>query len=160
MRKRLHLALSLVIAAVLLVAVLQIFVWSAHAGTSMEFTNSEADLTLQKMNAMDSGMFMAPARPGNDNPAALAQPPVFQASASKSIEASESQYQSALATLPLRFIPNSGQTDPTVHYTVKGAGHTLFFTPDEVVFSAVRETDSGCNLFTGAPGFCRCQPAA
>jgi uncharacterized repeat protein (TIGR01451 family) len=158
MRKKLHLALSLVIAAVLLVAVQQIFVWSAHAGTSMEFTNTEADLTLQKMNAMDSGMFMAPARAGNDNPAALAQPQVFQASASKSIEASESQYQSALARLPLRFIPNSGQIDSNVHYTVKGAGHTIFFTPEEVVFSAVQEADSGLTSSQVRLGFVGANP--
>ncbi len=37
---------------------------------------------------------------------------------------------SALA-LPLRFIPNVGQTDSAVQFTVRGAGHTLFFTPVE-----------------------------
>jgi len=46
-----------------------------------------------------------------------------------------------LTDLPLRFIANAGQTDPAVNFTVKGAGHTLFFTQDEVVFSAVREVE-------------------
>jgi len=48
-----------------------------------------------------------------------------------------------LGDLPLRFIPNAGQTDAVVRYTVKGAGHTLFFTPKEVVFAAVGERESG-----------------
>jgi hypothetical protein len=43
----------------------------------------------------------------------------------------------ALMQLPLRFIANAGQTDPEVRFTVKAAGQTIFFTPDEVVFSAV-----------------------
>jgi uncharacterized repeat protein (TIGR01451 family) len=40
--------------------------------------------------------------------------------------------------LPLRFIANRGQSGPEVRFTVQGAGHTLFFTSQEVVFSAVR----------------------
>ena len=35
--------------------------------------------------------------------------------------------------LPLSFVPNIGQTDPTVHFQVWGMGGTLFFTPGEVV---------------------------
>jgi uncharacterized repeat protein (TIGR01451 family) len=45
--------------------------------------------------------------------------------------------------LPLRFIANAGQTDPAVCFTVKGAGHTLFFTSEEVVLSAVQEGEGG-----------------
>lgn len=45
--------------------------------------------------------------------------------------------------LPLRFIANRGQTDSEVRFTVQGAGHTLFFTPREVVFSAVRGAEDG-----------------
>jgi uncharacterized repeat protein (TIGR01451 family) len=41
-----------------------------------------------------------------------------------------------LFNLPLRFIANAGQADPAVRFTVKGAGHTIFFTEEEVVFSA------------------------
>jgi len=48
-----------------------------------------------------------------------------------------------LANLPLRFIANAGQTDPAVLYTVKGAGHTLYFTQDEVVFAGRGETSAG-----------------
>jgi len=43
----------------------------------------------------------------------------------------------ALLALPLRFVPNAGQTDPSVRFTVQGAGHTFFFTPQEIVFTAV-----------------------
>ena len=45
----------------------------------------------------------------------------------------------AFLSLPLRFVANAGQTHPTVHFTVKGAGHTLFFTEEGVVFSAAQE---------------------
>ena len=43
----------------------------------------------------------------------------------------------ALLALPLRFVPNAGQTDPSVRFTVQGAGHSFFFTPQEIVFTAV-----------------------
>ncbi|WP_324630249.1 DUF7948 domain-containing protein [Phormidium sp. CCY1219] len=46
------------------------------------------------------------------------------------------QLQNQFSTLPLSFITNAGQFDPDVQFQVKGAGHTLFFTPEEVVFSA------------------------
>ena len=42
----------------------------------------------------------------------------------------------ALANLPLSFVANAGQEDPTVRFTVRGAGHTIFFTEQEIVFSA------------------------
>jgi hypothetical protein len=43
--------------------------------------------------------------------------------------------QTALAQLPLRFIPNQGQTDPMVKFHVHSLGGSLFFSPKEVVFS-------------------------
>ncbi|MBE7550852.1 MAG: hypothetical protein HS126_07220 [Anaerolineales bacterium] len=43
--------------------------------------------------------------------------------------------QTTLARLPLRFIPNQGQTDPAVKFHVHGLGGSLFFSPKEVVFS-------------------------
>ncbi|MCT7967740.1 SBBP repeat-containing protein [Laspinema sp. D1] len=46
-----------------------------------------------------------------------------------------------LGQLPLSFIPNAGQYDPTVNFTVRGASHGIFFTPDEVVFSAAAQPD-------------------
>jgi hypothetical protein len=52
-------------------------------------------------------------------------------------EATRERVGQALFNLPLRFIANAGQTDPAVHFVVKGAGHTIFFTEEEVVFSAV-----------------------
>jgi uncharacterized repeat protein (TIGR01451 family) len=56
-----------------------------------------------------------------------------EADGSRSTEGAARQ---ALFNLPLRFIANAGQTDPAVRFTVKGAGHTLFFTEEEVVFAA------------------------
>jgi uncharacterized repeat protein (TIGR01451 family) len=51
-------------------------------------------------------------------------------------EAATQQGESeVLANLPLRFVPNTGQDDPAVHFTVQGPGHTLFFTEEGVVFS-------------------------
>jgi uncharacterized repeat protein (TIGR01451 family) len=55
--------------------------------------------------------------------------------------ASRERLNQALFNLPLRFVANAGQTDPAVRFTVKGAGHTLFFTQEEVVFSAVQEVE-------------------
>jgi len=48
---------------------------------------------------------------------------------------SQAHSESSL-NLPLRFIANAGQTDPAVRFTAKGAGYTLFFAEDQVVFSA------------------------
>lgn len=42
----------------------------------------------------------------------------------------------ALGNLPLRFIANAGQAGPAVRFTVKGAGQAIFFTDQEIVFSA------------------------
>ena len=45
--------------------------------------------------------------------------------------------------LPLSFITNAGQMDPAVRFQVKGAGHTIFFTPDEVVFRVTSRGEEG-----------------
>src|SRR5260370_31000811 len=37
--------------------------------------------------------------------------------------------------LPLAFEANQGQTDPRVNFLSRGAGYSLFLTPDEVVLS-------------------------
>jgi len=49
------------------------------------------------------------------------------------------QIKATLPQLPLSFIANVGQTDPAVGFHVKGAGHTIFFTTKEVVFSAAQQ---------------------
>ena len=41
----------------------------------------------------------------------------------------------------LHFVPNAGQTDDVVRFIVRGSGHTIFFTPDEVVFGAVHQVE-------------------
>ena len=43
--------------------------------------------------------------------------------------------------LPLHFIENVGQTDPTVRYLAAGVRQTLFFTPSGIVFSARRRLE-------------------
>jgi hypothetical protein len=44
--------------------------------------------------------------------------------------------QAQIYALPLSFIPNAGQVDPSVAYTVTGHRSTLYFTPDAVVIAA------------------------
>ena len=56
-------------------------------------------------------------------------------------EIDAAQIQATLAKLPLSFVANAGQTHPAVRFHVRGAGHTIFFTPEEVVFSASQEVD-------------------
>jgi VCBS repeat-containing protein len=49
--------------------------------------------------------------------------------------------------LPLSFVPNAGQTDSDVRFTVRSFGGTLFFTPQEVVVSLPRaDPDPPCVL--------------
>jgi hypothetical protein len=44
--------------------------------------------------------------------------------------------QASYGQIPLSFIANTGQTDPNVKFQVKGAGHSIFFTPNEIAFVA------------------------
>ncbi|MGB7713039.1 MAG: SBBP repeat-containing protein [Microcoleus sp.] len=44
--------------------------------------------------------------------------------------------QASYGQVPLSFIANTGQTDPAVKFQVKGAGHSIFFTPNEITFIA------------------------
>lgn len=55
--------------------------------------------------------------------------------------AQSSRPQASPAQLLLNFVVNAGQADPVVRFYVKGAGHTVFFTPAEVVFSAGRQAE-------------------
>ncbi|HEX6289758.1 MAG TPA: SBBP repeat-containing protein [Herpetosiphonaceae bacterium] len=41
----------------------------------------------------------------------------------------------SLANLPIAFVPNVGQTDPSVEFQAQGLGGTLFFTPDQIVLT-------------------------
>jgi uncharacterized repeat protein (TIGR01451 family) len=52
--------------------------------------------------------------------------------------------------LPLSFVPNQGQTDPSVRFQAHGAGGTLFFTPNEVVLSL--PIDSVASATNDQPG--------
>jgi len=44
-----------------------------------------------------------------------------------------------LMKLPLVFIPNQGQADPSVLFQAKAEGHTIFFTRDNVVLATVKD---------------------
>ena len=41
----------------------------------------------------------------------------------------------AYANLPLSFVPNAGQTDPSVRYYAQAGGRSFYFTKDKAVFS-------------------------
>jgi uncharacterized repeat protein (TIGR01451 family) len=60
--------------------------------------------------------------------------------------------------LPLRFVPNQGQTDEAVLYTVKSAGQTLFFTQDEVVFQALQGEGAATKASITRLGFVGANP--
>ncbi|MEG4916046.1 DUF7948 domain-containing protein, partial [Microcoleus sp. B7-D4] len=49
---------------------------------------------------------------------------------------SSQNQQASYGQIPLSFIANAGQTDPNVKFQVKGAGHSIFFTPNEISFVA------------------------
>jgi hypothetical protein len=48
--------------------------------------------------------------------------------------------QASLATLPLAFEANQGQTDPQVKYMARGNGYTVFLTANETVFAMSSQT--------------------
>jgi uncharacterized protein (TIGR03437 family) len=50
------------------------------------------------------------------------------------IPAAASQREAELLNLPLTFVANQGQTDPTVNFLSRGDGYALFLTPDSAVF--------------------------
>jgi hypothetical protein len=56
------------------------------------------------------------------------------------LDAMEETVQAQIYALPLSFIPNVGQLDPNIAFTVTGRGSTLYFTSNAVVITA-REGD-------------------
>ena len=53
--------------------------------------------------------------------------------------------QAAYGKLPVSFVPNAGQLDPEVKYHVRGVGYSAFFTPSEVVFSFLANSQNADN---------------
>jgi uncharacterized repeat protein (TIGR01451 family) len=122
MKSILLLLLSIIFAFVAAVVTLQFLSWSNQNDTTSLISPGISSQALQNDDKNQSHVVM----------------PAVQS------ETNENLFSKAflmLTDLPLRFIANAGQTDPAVNFTVKGAGHTLFFTQNEVVFSAVREVD-------------------
>jgi Beta-propeller repeat len=52
---------------------------------------------------------------------------------------SSQNQQTSYGQIPLSFIANAGQTDPNVKFQVKGAGHSIYFTPNEITFTAFQK---------------------
>jgi hypothetical protein len=71
--------------------------------------------------------------------------PIFDASSLATLpEPDPTTYRrvgEAFFNLPLRFIANAGQTNLAARFIVKGVGHAIFFTEEEVVFSAMQEVE-------------------
>lgn len=65
---------------------------------------------------------------------ASAQPVVAAAKQTPALSA-RGRVQASLATLPLAFEANQGQTDPTVKYMARGNGYTVFLTANDTVFA-------------------------
>ncbi|WP_341740029.1 SBBP repeat-containing protein, partial [Microcoleus sp. CAWBG640] len=56
--------------------------------------------------------------------------------------------QASYGQIPLSFIANAGQTDPNVKFQVKGAGHSIYFTPNEITFTAFQTPTEPGNAAT------------
>ena len=56
--------------------------------------------------------------------------------------------QTSYGQIPLSFIANTGQTDPNVKFQVKGAGHSIYFTPNEITFTAFQKPNEPGNQAT------------
>ncbi|MEZ2318961.1 MAG: S8 family serine peptidase [Microcoleus sp.] len=58
--------------------------------------------------------------------------------------------QASYGQIPLSFIANTGQTDPNVKFQVKGAGHSIYFTPNEITFTAFQTPTEPGNTATNS----------
>lgn len=58
--------------------------------------------------------------------------------------------QASYGQIPLSFIANAGQTDPNVKFQVKGAGHSIYFTPNEITFTAFQQPNEPGNQATNS----------
>ncbi|MEG5164210.1 SBBP repeat-containing protein, partial [Microcoleus sp. AT3-A2] len=63
---------------------------------------------------------------------------------------SSQNQQASYGQIPLSFIANAGQTDPNVKFQVKGAGHSIFFTPNEISFVAFQQPNEPGNQATNS----------
>ncbi len=79
-----------------------------------------------------AGDIAAPAAPAAVVPAA---PSTDVPPAPMAAEHADMTQMPDLSSLPLSFVPNVGQTDPTVQFQAHAMGGSVFFTPKEVVLS-------------------------
>src|SRR6476661_971434 len=63
---------------------------------------------------------------------------------------SSQNQQASYGQIPLSFIANAGQTDPNVKFQVKGAGHSIFFSPNEIAFVAFQQPNEPGNQATNS----------
>jgi len=75
--------------------------------------------------------------------------PALNAEQSAEVSASKvraSRIRASLATLPLAFEPNQGQTDPQVKYMARGSGYTVFLTANDTVFALNSSSQTSQNV--------------
>jgi hypothetical protein len=63
---------------------------------------------------------------------------------------SSQNQQTSYGQIPLSFIANAGQSDPSVKFQVKGAGHSIYFTPNEITFTAFQKPTEPGNAATNS----------
>ncbi|MEG3911821.1 SBBP repeat-containing protein, partial [Microcoleus sp. w2-18aC6] len=63
---------------------------------------------------------------------------------------SSQNQQASYGQIPLSFIANAGQTHPNVKFQVKGAGHSIYFTPNEITFTAFQPPNEPGNQPTNS----------
>jgi len=85
---------------------------------------------------------LAPFFAPNDIEYSVSQSPVLQPLDEYSGQPTRSELNESLATLPMSFERNDGQTEPQVKFFSRGRGYSLFLTPTESVFSFYRHNDS------------------
>ena len=98
-------------------------------------------LLLVTLSTLSGGMAMA--ERADQVARQLSNRPVFGSVMPGSDATVTARLQAASGRLPLSFVPNAGQMDPTVRFQVRSAGATLFFTPNEIVLSLPTTDGSG-----------------
>ena len=85
----------------------------------------------------------------------LSNQPVFGSEMPGSDPTATARLQTAASQLPLSFVPNAGQMDPTVRFQVRSAGATLFFTSNEIVLSLPTRTAADLSEIRNPPSAVR-----
>lgn len=81
------------------------------------------------------GLFVLHLVSQRESPVPVASAPPVEKVGRLEDKADAVSMQAVLAELPLRFIPNYGQIDPVVRFQVQSQAGSIFFAPDEIIFT-------------------------